>query len=122
MRLFDRFWNKMLGKSGEDIAASYLKKKGYRILARNFRTDGGEIDIIAFDGKQIVFVEVKTRTNPKGVYPEDAVNDVKLNKIVRTGHIYIRHNRLQQYPWRIDIIAVERHDDVLSVTRHICGA
>ncbi len=122
MKIFDRFWNKDFGRSGEEVAAAFLKKKGWRILEMNFATERGEIDIIAFDGKQVIFVEVKTRSDAKGVYPEDAVDRGKLSRIIAVGHAYLKSRKLTAYTWRIDIIAVEPVDGKLTVTNHIMGA
>ena len=75
------FTTKNIGDSGEEIAANYLIGKGYEIIERNFRTNVGEIDIIAAHDGFIVFVEVKTRLNDKFGYGADAVGFHKRNKI-----------------------------------------
>ena len=72
--------NKETGKLGEDIAVHYLKQNGYVILDRNFECRQGEIDIITLDEKEIVFVEVKTRTSNKYGAPSEAVNKIKQKK------------------------------------------
>ena len=69
--------NHELGKEGETRAVEFLWKKGYRILERNFRTKRGEIDIIARNRKEIIFVEVKTRKNLDYGFPSESVNDNK---------------------------------------------
>lgn len=69
-----------IGKEGEDIAAKYLKEKGFEIIARNYHYSHGEIDIIANDKNQLVFVEVKSRINLDYGEPEYAINPKKLNK------------------------------------------
>lgn len=68
---------KVLGIEGENAAAKFLEKKGYRIISRNYKTHIGEIDIIAQDGNTIVFVEVKTRGNESFGKPFEAVNKRK---------------------------------------------
>ena len=70
-----------LGKEGEALAVSFCRKKGYRILEKNYRTVFGEIDIIARDGEMIVFIEVKTRTDDTFGYPFEAVDARKREKI-----------------------------------------
>jgi putative endonuclease len=71
---------KTLGCNGEELAAKFLKKKGYRIVARNYKTHIGEIDIIAKEGDTTVFVEVKTRANNSFGYPFESVNKSKRQK------------------------------------------
>lgn len=66
-----------LGKIGENLASEYLEKQGYLILERNFACRQGEIDIIAKDEKEFVFVEVKTRRSLKFGYPAEAVTNIK---------------------------------------------
>ena len=75
---------KALGSKGEDLAIQFLKKKGYRIIDRNYKTSVGEIDIIARDGNTIVFVEVKTRTDDSFGYPFEAVNKKKRQKLQKS--------------------------------------
>src|SRR5215471_16182535 len=78
-----------LGDRGENVAARYLRNKGYNIIVRNFRCDIGEIDIIARDGKTLVFVEVKTRAydDPS---PEDQVNQHKQHQNTKAAHMYLK--------------------------------
>ena len=73
---------KSVGNAGESIACAYLKKIGYKILERNFRYEGGEIDIIALDKGVTVFIEVKYRSNLEFGYPADAVTQSKQRKII----------------------------------------
>jgi putative endonuclease len=95
------------GKLGEDIAHKYLKRLGYKILMRNFRIRGGEIDIIAIDGDTLVFVEVKTRSSDLFGSPEDAINYHKLRFIERAGKFFrFAKNNLPEAE-RIDVIAVD---------------
>jgi len=96
---------KDLGKRGEDIAISFLKKNKYRILERNFRTPLGEIDIIAQDGDTIVFVEVKTRENPLFGEPFESVNYYKKKKLIRVASLYLKRFR-DIPPCRFDVISI----------------
>ncbi len=73
--------NKLVGNIGEEMATNYLLKKKYKILERNFRIPSGEIDIIAKDGKTVVFIEVKRRLSLDFGMPAEAVNMRKANKI-----------------------------------------
>lgn len=85
-------YNKITGKCGEDVAASYLKKMGYKIIERNYRNKIGEIDIIAKNKENLVFVEVKTRSSDKFGTPAEAVTYYKKQKIVNTAKYYLMKN------------------------------
>ncbi len=95
------------GKIGEDLAAEFLKNKGYKILSRNFRIRGGEIDIVAMDSDVVVFIEVKTRTSHAFGLPEEAVNYYKIKFIERAAKFFrLKHQNLPEAE-RIDVIAVD---------------
>lgn len=94
------------GKIGEDVALEYLQKKGYIIIERNFDCMQGEIDIIAKDNNEIVFVEVKTRTNEMYGEPKEAVNKTKKKHIYRSAEYYIYLRHLENQPVRIDVIEI----------------
>lgn len=102
--------NRQKGNSGEEIAANYLKKKGYRIMERNFTTDIGEIDMVAAGDGCIVFVEVKERFSDKFGYAADAVGYRKQNKISQVASQYIRKYRLFDVSVRFDVIEVYFED------------
>ncbi len=97
--------NVEIGKNGEEIASSYLLKKGYRILDRNWRFGKNEIDIIARDGPFIVIVEVKTRLSNYFAEPETAVTRDKQRILVRSANAYVRYNRIN-LEVRFDVIAI----------------
>ena len=78
-------YKKKLGNAGEDAAAAFLKKHRCRILTRNFTAANGEIDIVALDGKTLVFVEVKTRTNDLYGEPISAVNTEKMQAVINAA-------------------------------------
>src|SRR5258707_8087727 len=94
-----------LGERGENLAARELQKKGYRILNRNFKTPMGEIDIIARDGKSLVFVEVKTRAMDEPA-PEEQVNLVKMNQLTKAGKFFLSRYGHPQPPARFDVGAI----------------
>lgn len=98
--------NKEIGNFGEDVATNFLKEKGYKILEKNFSCKQGEIDIIAKDKKEIVFVEVKTRTNTNYGYPAEAVNVAKQKHIYNSAKYYIHINNLYNEFIRFDIIEI----------------
>ena len=97
---------KILGKEGEDRAARFLAKQGYKILERNYSTPQGEIDLIALHRGEIVFVEVKTRTNEAYGAPELAVNPRKQMRMIKAALGYIKYKKLHQVPCRFDVVAI----------------
>lgn len=104
-----------IGKLGEDIAVNYLKQKGYKILDRNFECRQGELDIIALDKKEIVFVEVKTRTSNKYGTPSEAVNKIKQKHMLQTIKYYLYIRNLSDEFVRIDVIEVYVKDNIYKV-------
>ena len=98
--------NQFIGQNGEDIAVNYLKDLGYEIIERNFSCRQGEIDIIARDKEEVVFIEVKTRTNLLYGLPVDAVNEKKQNHLTKAIKYYIYRNHLENEFIRIDVIEV----------------
>ena len=94
-----------LGKRGESLAVEYLKSRGYKILEMNWRTKHKEIDIIALDKNEIVFIEVKTRKNDHFGDPEEAVNLKKQKFLVNAAENYIISNKID-LDARFDIISI----------------
>jgi putative endonuclease len=94
------------GEQGEVIAARYLKKKGYRIIERNYRTKLGEIDIIAKDKDTLVFVEVKSRRTRQFGNPKAAVTPHKQRKISMVALHYLKDKRRGNVSARFDVAAV----------------
>lgn len=107
-RLWDRWFGpQSLGARGERLAAKYLRRKGYAILARGARDRRlGEIDLIAVDGRTVVFVEVKTRTSHDKGHPAEAVDATKQSRIVRLALRYLRRHDLLENAARFDIVAI----------------
>jgi len=99
------------GNACEVAAARFLEGRGYRILAHQFRTNFGEIDLVAEKGEELVFVEVKARKNLDFGYPEEAVDHRKLRKMSAAAEIYMEQNKLINLPFRFDIIAMLLRDD-----------
>lgn len=99
---------KQIGKVGEDISCRYLKENNYLIHKRNFRCKQGEIDIIAYDNdlKQLVFIEVKTRSNTKYGRPCEAVNYFKKKHIISASKYYNLINNIQNISLRYDVIEI----------------
>lgn len=95
-----------LGKRGERIAERHLRRCGYRILERNYRAAGAEIDLIAMDGATLVFVEVKARHSTRAGMPSEAVNYHKTRHIRRAAEAYAIRHRQSDRPMRFDIVAI----------------
>ena len=96
-----------LGKRGEKLARQHMEKAGYTILAQNWRTRFGEIDLVAERQEVLVFVEVKARTSHDFGRPEEAVTHRKRQKLIRTAQAYLQSAGVDQAHWRIDVIAVD---------------
>ena len=109
-----------LGRWGEDLAFDFLKIRGMKILERNYRCPTGEIDIIARSGRQIVFVEVKTRQSEMFGTPQEAVNQRKQRQIIRVAQWYLEKNPLNLQP-RFDVLAI-RTGDGKPILEHIPNA
>lgn len=96
-----------IGDSGEVSAVSFLERKGFAILERNYRFNHGEIDVVAREGEELVFVEVKTRTTTKFGFPEESVTPEKQQLIRRTAEGYVREKKLENVLCRFDVIAIK---------------
>ena len=94
-----------LGRRGEDLAADMLRKKGYVILERNYKFNGWEVDIVARTKKEIVFVEVKTRSNDDLMRPEEAVDYERRCRLTSAASAYINYHKIDLEP-RFDIVAI----------------
>lgn len=98
--------NKRKGEIGEKIATEYLLSRGAEILESNYRIKLGEIDIITKINDELVFVEVKSRSNISYGYPSEAVNYKKRSKITSVAKYYILKNKLNNIPIRFDVIEI----------------
>lgn len=97
---------RIVGKQGEDLAVKYLKKHKYKIIERNFSCKFGEIDVVAMDGKYVVFVEVKSRSDDSFGMPREAVNWRKQQKIVQSANYWLYKNDRIGLPVRFDVIEI----------------
>ena len=95
-----------LGQWGEQVAADRLQNKGLRILEQNWRCRRGEIDLVALDGEEIVFVEVKTRKGKGMGSPEEGLTPKKAKKLLELAQEYLAEQDLDP-DWRIDLVALE---------------
>ena len=96
-----------LGRTGERLAADALMNKGYRILERNFRCRYGEIDLVAEDEHDLIFVEVKARRGTSYGLPEDALTFFKRRKLLELASYYLDLHTCADRSWRIDVVAVQ---------------
>ena len=101
---------KQTGGYGEDLACEYLQKQGYKILEKNFRIRGGEIDIVAKDGDYLVFVEVKTRYSHEYGLPVESMTPWKIKHLLKTAQFYILKIGWGNGPYRLDFISVDFAD------------
>jgi len=105
-----------LGREGEVLAARLLTGKGYRILARNYRTAGGEVDLVCQDGDTLVFVEVKTRSAGSLGRPDQAVTGIKRGRLVRAAAAFLSEHDGWERPCRFDVVAVVDRDGSRTAT------
>ena len=111
-----------LGRRGEEEAARYLRGLGYRIVGRRKRVLRGDIDIVALDGRTVVFVEVRTRSDTAHGHPAETVGHVKQRRIAELAAAYIRRHRLEDCHVRIDVVAVTMSADGRPVVEHYQNA
>src|SRR2546430_8972407 len=97
--------HKPLGARGEHLACRFLRNLGYKIICRNFHCGVGEIDIVARDGKTLVFVEVKTRADDEPT-PEEQVNSAKQHQLTKAARSYLTRFGTAPPPARFDVVAV----------------
>lgn len=106
MKLLTTLHKQLLGKSGENLASTYLQKQGYQIIDRNFKARYGELDIVCIKDDMLVFVEVKTRMGDEFGLPEEAVTPRKLREVIKTSQYYVAIKSGLPEALRIDIIAI----------------
>jgi len=105
------------GHEGEELACRHLEAQGYRLVARNWRCRGGEIDVIARDGGTTVFVEVKERGNLSRGEGYEAVTPLKRRRILLAARLYAASHGLEGTPVRFDVISIDRSSSVAQL-RH----
>ena len=110
------------GKLGEDLACDYLKSLGYKILIRNYTSPLGEIDLIAKDRGQLVFVEVKCRASLAVGHPWEAVTFYKRRQIIKCAKGYLKRYDLFDYPCRFDVVSVLAESSKEPVFEHFQNA
>jgi putative endonuclease len=105
-----------LGDRGEHIAEQFLTKQGFRIIERQAASRLGEIDLVALDGRTVVFVEVKTRRGLRAGHPADAVDARKQAKLTRLALAYLKRRRWLNEPARFDVVAITWPDEAQPPT------
>jgi putative endonuclease len=111
-----------LGKEGEAIAVQYLAERGYKIIDKNFRSQQGEVDIIAKDGDFLVFVEVKSYSIGSFGTPLGAVGKSKKASIIHAARTYLLKNNIKNMNCRFDVLAIYRSWTGLTNYDHIKDA
>jgi putative endonuclease len=111
-----------LGHQGEDVAASYLVDQGFAVLERNWRCEHGEIDLVGVDGRDTVFVEVKTRSSTAFGHPFEAITHAKLARLRRLASAWCEAQEgTRPGAIRIDVVSVLIRDGGLPVVEHLRG-
>lgn len=110
-------YKRAVGTKGEQLAVKFLKKRGYKILQRNYRYRNGEIDVVCYDRGTIAFVEVKTRYSDKYGPPELSVTDAKKKQIIRGALQYVAEKKIEGINLRFDVVSIfytpnEKHPSI----------
>jgi putative endonuclease len=105
-----------LGRRGEDAAAALFRSHGYEIVARNCRLPGGELDLVARRGSELVFCEVKTRSTDRFGEPAHAVNRLKQARIRRLAAAWLAEHRMWGHEIRFDVVSVLARGPEVTVT------
>jgi putative endonuclease len=111
-------WRRKRGQDGEQIALEFLQHQGYRIEARNYRVRQGEVDIIAWDGATLVFVEVKTKSNAGFGHPEEMVDARKQRTLAQVAMVYVQQKQVESTALRFDVIAVRLGTAIPDVSHY----
>ena len=110
------------GAEGERVAAAHLRAQGIAVEGWNYRTRFGEIDLIARDGDDVVFVEVKTRRNAEFGAPEESVTPRKRGRLVFAAQEYLKEHDLEERAWRIDVVAITLRPNGPALITHVRSA
>ncbi|RIK66756.1 MAG: YraN family protein [Planctomycetota bacterium] len=113
---------KMLGAAGEDAAARFLKSLGYKVLARNYTSPVGELDLVCHHDDTIVFVEVKTLADDAAGDPEEHVNPAKQRQLARVARAWLAAHRHPDCAYRFDVISVVLRENAQPSIRHFVEA
>ncbi len=97
---------RFFGNQGEKLAKKFLDKKGLQIIESQFTTPFGEIDLVAIDGDEVVFVEVKTRQTTSYGYPEEAITKTKIRHMIHSAQHYLSKKHWEEKSYRFDIVSI----------------
>ncbi|MFQ5944236.1 MAG: YraN family protein [Anaerolineales bacterium] len=112
-----------LGALGEELAEQHLVGMGYQILARNWRWQKGELDLVADQSGEIVFVEVKARRSQRYGPPEESITRLKRERLIQTAYAYLSSTDREDASWRIDVVAMDmERDGTATRLEHIVSA
>ena len=117
-----RSWRRQQGQHGEQMAVQFLQRQGYRIQQQNYRCQGGEVDIIAWDGPTMVFIEVKTKGQTAFGAPQAMVHGRKQKKIVHVAMVYVQQHQMQEVNIRFDVVAITLLPGSPPEVTHVPGA
>ena len=98
---------KVTGQRGEALAAAYLSDCGYKILHRNWRCAGGELDLIVEKDQMLVFVEVRSRSSRRFGTPEESITPAKQKRLIELSYAYLQQEQPSHPNWRIDVVAID---------------
>jgi putative endonuclease len=104
-----------LGDLGEAAAQRFLLGKGYKVLAAKYRCRWGEVDLVAQDGPELVFVEVRTRRSTVYGTPEESLTPAKARRLLASSQHYLQRLAAPDTPWRIDLVTVRVERDGLVI-------
>ncbi len=113
---------RQIGDEGEDLAVSYLESKEYTILERNYFFEHAEVDIVAYDEKRIVFVEVKYRTDTAFGEPEDSISEQKQDNIFKAAEAWLYERKMDGAPVRFDVISIVQKKNEAPMFKHFENA
>lgn len=113
---------KLLGAAGEEAAERFLRARGYRVLARNFSTPLGELDLVCFHEGTVVFVEVKARATDAAADPEANINPAKQRRLYRAARAWLAANRYPECAYRFDAVSIVLPKSGEPRIRHIIEA
>jgi putative endonuclease len=111
-----------LGRSGEECAAAFLRRRGFSLLEANYRSRLGEIDIVALDGEVVVFVEVKSKSGPRYGRPGEMLTPVKRRRLTRLALAYLQMKGWLGRPARFDVVSIDWSEDPEGAVRHYRNA
>ena len=95
-----------LGEQGERMASNHLLNQGYTILEKNYRCRHGEVDIVAQQGAEVVFTEVRTRRSVQFGTPQESITKTKAKHLIATSQHYLERHSLTDIDWRIDLVSI----------------